>query len=172
MLYFRAFLFCLKVITSRWQQGDVVEEGCLTRAASTPPMMGMAMSMSTQSKGRPSAAPRLTASTPSWPLQATSQTMPSTVSIFFATVWFMRLSSASSTRRPCAPNLASELLVSRKHAVSHLPQPQTYYPPADFPRRFQAKKKHHTAIRSANGDYAGKADCKEPLTKPPHGRSR
>lgn len=70
-----------------------------TRVASTPPMTGMDMSMRMMWKASWAWGLRDTTTfTASAPLLATSQVMPRLVSIFRATAWLIRLSSASSTR--------------------------------------------------------------------------
>lgn len=78
-----------------------------TRVASTPPMSGIDMSIRITSNCRRLSAAVLARSTASCPLLATSHTSPRFCSIFFATVWFIRLSSASSTRRPCRIDVSS-----------------------------------------------------------------
>ena len=42
----------------------------------------------------------------------TSHTRPSTVSIFLATGWLIRVSSASSTRRPCSKHHMHDIVTT------------------------------------------------------------
>jgi hypothetical protein len=81
---------------------DAKQEGMKTLVASTPPMTGMAISINSTSNCRTPSCPtrRFTASTASCPFDTTSTVMPKLDSIILATLWLIRLSSASKTIRP------------------------------------------------------------------------
>mmetsp|Transcript_7746 Transcript_7746/g.23274 ORF Transcript_7746/g.23274 Transcript_7746/m.23274 type:complete len:660 (-) Transcript_7746:2057-4036(-) len=114
----RSFSLALAVIA---RMGTAHPSLRIARVASTPPITGIDMSISTTSNGATVNAPDGSAPSPppgapplpptpasvrsiacsaSSPLAATSQCMPRLCSILRATVWLMRLSSTSNARRP------------------------------------------------------------------------